>query len=292
MYNLGNQTAELVDGWVGTSQMYITVYNGVDFIIYNNTSSSSSGGSSDILQVSQDVLNLPNTINPTEDDIAEAFGGYDVESDFIDAILNNRIIQFVDYKVAPIVSGDIWANSIIPIKTSSTYIESSSNYLDRVIFIKEDEDGSIIYYNELQCHRKKDENYYSGVTMSTIPLSDTGKDENTPIYIDANIFNESSLTSDDIENYLSAYNENEINYSDIQDAIVNNDRKICFYYLDSTTGDTRTIFPIVQQSSSNTQSFWILNAEGRNLIYIYLAGNPTTDDYDNGEVQKYAISMN
>lgn len=150
-------TVNVVDDWIEAGQLYILYYDTDNdwFVMFNFIHPTAK---SDICRVGSDILNLTN--DSGVDDITNAFGSVSLETAFIEAIIDGKIILLsklnatTDYE------------TLIPIKYNSV-TSDNTNVTDTIVIL----DVSNSQIKTLSFTRTTSTFTYTAVTVTTTPIS-------------------------------------------------------------------------------------------------------------------------
>ena len=150
-------TVNVVDDWIEAGQLYILYYDTDNdwFVMFNFIHPAAK---SDICRVGSDILNLTN--DSGVDDITNAFGSVSLETAFIEAIIDGKIILLSKLNAATDYE------TLIPIKYNSV-TSDNTNVTDTISIL--DLDNQQI--KTLSFTRTTSTFTYTAVTVTTIPIS-------------------------------------------------------------------------------------------------------------------------
>lgn len=153
----------VVDDWTEAGQLYILYYDTDNdwFVMFNFIHPAAK---SDICKVGSDILNLTN--DSGVDDITNAFGSVSLETAFIEAITNGKIILLSK------LNATTEYNNLVPIKYNSkvddlTVVGETPNVTDTISIL--DLDNQQI--KTLSFIRTTSTFTYTAVTVTTTPIS-------------------------------------------------------------------------------------------------------------------------
>ena len=156
-------TVNVVDDWIEAGQLYILYYDTDNdwFIMFNFIHPTAK---SDICRVGSDILNLTN--DSGVDDITNAFGSVSLETAFIEAIIDGKIILLSK------LNATTDYDNLIPIKYNSTtadvtVVGETPNVKDTISIL--DLDNQQI--KTLAFTRTTSTFTYTAVTVTTTPIS-------------------------------------------------------------------------------------------------------------------------
>lgn len=150
-------TVNVVDDWIEAGQLYILYYDTDNdwFVMFNFIHPAAK---SDICRVGSDILNLTN--DSGVDDITNAFGSVSLETAFIEAIIDGKIILLSKLNAATDY------DNLIPIKYNSV-TSDNTNVTDTIVIL----DVSNSQIKTLSFTRTTSTFTYTAVTVTTTPIS-------------------------------------------------------------------------------------------------------------------------